>query len=603
MTWQAAAFTILAVGLAAGFAWYERTKPDARLVALVGTLAAFAALGRIAFAPIPNVKPTTDIVLIAGFTLGGAPGFVVGAVAALTSNFFFGQGPWTPWQMAAWGMTGVIGAGVAVLTGRRIGRWPLAVVCGLAGFAFTAVQDIGDWVTYSDHSRAQLGVYVAKGIGFDAVHALGCVAFALAFGPALIRSIQRFARRLQVTWLPAGGGTPSIVAVLVCGGLMSAGLAAAPSARAASPGNYLATAQNSDGGLGPARGAASSELFSGWAALALAAQGRNPQTVRNGGQSLTGYIAAALSSASDVGSVERTILVVRAAGLSPTAFGGRDLVAELLAHVRRNGSVGGLVNLTSFAILALRAAGHPVAPATRAWLLRQQDADGGYNFATAGGTSDVDDTGAALQAMAAAGAAPARTIHRAVAFIRTQQNRDGGFPSEPGDDSNAQSTAWAVQGLIAAGVSPDGLHRRGAPSPLTYLRSLIGPDGHVRYSHASDQTPVWVTAQAVMALAGKALPLAPVALPAVPAPAHHRDAGSHRHPATASTPRLSKHERAHALRSHGQAAHPATGGDRVAPAGWRLGVGPLSVVAALMKALGLGSSASTASVTMRTLAV
>ena len=147
------------------------TKPDARLVALVGTLAAFAALGRIAFAPIPNVKPTTDIVLIAGFALGGAPGFVVGAVAGLTSNFFFGQGPWTPWQMAAWGMTGVIGAGVAVLTGRRIGRWPLALVCGVAGFAFTAVQDLGDWVTYSDHSRAQLGVYVAKGIGFDAVHA------------------------------------------------------------------------------------------------------------------------------------------------------------------------------------------------------------------------------------------------------------------------------------------------------------------------------------------------------------------------------------------------------------------------------------------------
>ena len=156
--------------------------------------------------------------LIAGFALGGAPGFVVGAVAGLTSNFFFGQGPWTPWQMAAWGMTGVIGAGVAVLTGRRIGRWPLALVCGVAGFAFTAVQDLGDWVTYSDHSRAQLGVYVGKGIGFDAVHALGCVAFALAFGPALIRSIQRFARRLQVTWLPAGGGTLSVVAALVCAG-------------------------------------------------------------------------------------------------------------------------------------------------------------------------------------------------------------------------------------------------------------------------------------------------------------------------------------------------------------------------------------------------
>ena len=587
MTWQAAAFTILAVGLAAGFAWYERTKPDARLVALVGTLGAFAALGRIAFAPIPNVKPTTDIVLIAGFTLGGAPGFVVGAVAALTSNFFFGQGPWTPWQMAAWGMTGVIGAGLAGLTGQRISRWPLAVVCGVVGFAFTAVQDVGDWVTYSDHSRAQLGVYVAKGVGFDAVHALGCVAFALAFGPALIRSIQRFARRLQVTWLPAGGGTLSILAVLVCAGLMSAGLAAAPPARAATPASYLAAAQNSDGGLGPALGVPSSDLFSGWAALAFAAQGRNPQLVASGGQSLTAYIASGLSGASDVGSVERTILVAHAAALSPTAFGGRDLVAALLAHVRRNGSVGGLVNLTSFAILALRAAGHPVAPATRTWLVRQQDADGGYNFAAAGATSDVDDTGAALQALAVAGAAPARTMKRAVAFIRGQQNRDGGFPSQPGDDSNAQSTAWAVQGLIAAGVSAAGLHRRGAPSPLAYLRSLIAPDGHVRYSRSSDQTPVWVTAQAGMALAGKALPLAPVALQATPAPPSHRaHSGAGGHSAAAGTSAAPRHAAAHP-RSHGEIVRPSLSGDRVAPAGWRLAAGPLTVVAALIRALGL----------------
>jgi Prenyltransferase and squalene oxidase repeat len=586
VTWQAAAFTILAVGLAAGFAWYERTKPDARLVALVGTLAAFAALGRIAFAPIPNVKPTTDIVLIAGFSLGGAPGFVVGAVAALTSNFFFGQGPWTPWQMAAWGMTGVIGAVVAVLTGRRIGRWPLAVVCGVAGFAFTAVQDVGDWVTYSDHSRAQLGLYVGKGIGFDVVHALGCVAFALAFGPALIRSIQRFARRLQVTWLPTGGGTLSVVAVLVCAGLI---LAAAPRARAATPESYLAAAQNSDGGLGAARGAPSSELFSGWAALAFAAQGRNPRLIQNGGQSLTGYIGAQLATASDVGSVERTILVARAAGLSATAFGGRDLVATLLTHVRRNGSVGGLVNLTSFAILALRAAGHPVAPATRAWLLRQQDADGGYNFATAGATSDVDDTGAALEALAAAGAAPAKTVARAVGFIRTQQNRDGGFPSQPGDDSNAQSTAWAVQGLIAAGVSPGALHRRGAPSPLAYLRSLIAPDGHVWYSRSSDQTPVWVTAQALMALVGKTLPLGPVALPTTPSSSSHRaHSGAGRHSAAAGSSTASTHTSAH-MRSHGQTVRPVPTSGRVTAAGWRLAAGPLTVVAAVIRALGLGS--------------
>ena len=205
MTWQAGAFGILFVALAGGFAWYERSRPDARIVALVATLAAFAALGRIAFAALPNVKPTTDIVLISGYALGPAPGFVVGAVAGLTSNFFFGQGPWTPWQMAAWGATGLIGAGLAAATGRRLARWPLALVCCVVGFAFTAFQDVGDWVTYSDHSPAQLGVYVGKGLGFDAVHAAGCLVFALAFGPALARSIGRFAERLEVRWRGPGG--------------------------------------------------------------------------------------------------------------------------------------------------------------------------------------------------------------------------------------------------------------------------------------------------------------------------------------------------------------------------------------------------------------
>src|SRR5437764_5330180 len=204
VSWQAGAIAILALALAGGFAWYERARPDARIVALVGTLAAFAALGRIAFAAVPNVKPTTDIVLVAGYALGGGPGFAVGALAGLTSNFFFGQGPWTPWQMAGWGMVGVAGAGLAVLTRRRIGRWPLALVCGAVGFGFTMLQDVGDWVTYSDHSAASLGVYVGKGIGFDCVHAVGCLVFALALGPALIRSLGRFATRLHVTWHPAG---------------------------------------------------------------------------------------------------------------------------------------------------------------------------------------------------------------------------------------------------------------------------------------------------------------------------------------------------------------------------------------------------------------
>ena len=95
--------------LLAGFGWYERRRPPAKVLALVAALAALAVIGRIAFAAIPNVKPSTDIVLFAGYALGAVPGFVVGAVFALVSNFFLGQGPWTcgRWPAgAAWRWAG-----------------------------------------------------------------------------------------------------------------------------------------------------------------------------------------------------------------------------------------------------------------------------------------------------------------------------------------------------------------------------------------------------------------------------------------------------------------------------------------------------------------
>ena len=513
MSWQLGAFAILALALAGGFAWYERVRPDARVIALVGTLAAFAALGRIAFAAFPNVKPTTDIVLVSGYALGGGPGFAVGALAGLASNFFFGQGPWTPWQMAGWGATGVIGAGLAIVTARRIGRWPLALVCAVVGFAFTALQDVGDWVTYSDHSLAQLGVYVGKGVGFDFVHAAGCLVFALAFGPALIRSLNRFTMRLGVTWQAAA----PLLGLLLGVGVGVAGVGPARATAASTPAGYLLAAQNADGGFGASPGSGSSTLYAGWTALGLAAAGENPQDVTRDGHSLIGYVESGAGS-SNPGDVERNILVAAAAGVPATSFGGRDLVAELRGDFRPNGSVNNQTNWTSFAVLALRAAGIAPPPAALAWLVRQQDGDGGFNFASRGGLSDVDDTGSALEALAGVGgSAASRARGRAVAYIRGQQDHDGGFPSMPDAGSNAQSTAFGVQGLLAAGVNPDSLHRRGAPSPLDYLRSLIAADGHVRYARSTDESPVWVTAEALMALDGKSLPIAAVARRVTPA--------------------------------------------------------------------------------------
>jgi hypothetical protein len=112
---------------------------------------------------------------------------------------------------------------------------------------------------------------------------------------------------------------------------------------------------------------------------------------------------------------------------------------------------------------------------------------------------------------------------RAVGYLRGNQNGDGGFGSFPGRSSNAQSTAYAVQGLVAARAAGGAVARA-----LGYLRGLQARDGSVGYSRASRQTPVWVTAQALLALRRKPFPLAAVPRKRRAAKAHAagRDGGS-----------------------------------------------------------------------------
>ena len=516
MTWQLASFALLALALGAGFAWYERARPSAKVLALVATLAALGALGRVAFAPLPSVKPTTDIVLIAGYVLGGAPGFVVGAISALASNVFFGQGPFTPWQMAAWGGVGLFGAGLARVFGRDIGRWPLAGACAFAGLAYGAFLDLHLWVLYAgQHSWAEYLVLAGRGAPFNLTHAGGNLVFCLAFGPLLVRALQRYRDRLEVVWkpLPAGGaGAGVVLALAVALGALGAGTdARAADSSQARAIAYLARAQNADGGFGTDRGRPSSQLHTSWAVLGLAAAGRDPGRFRRNGRSPVDFIVRGIGGVRATGDVERTILALRAAGRSPRAVGGRNLVTELVRKRRANGSFGGLVNQTAFAILALRAAGRPARDRTvraaAGWLVSQHNADGGFNFAGRGGASGIDDTAAALQGLVAAGKRRTKTVARAAAFLAARQNADGGMPLQAGGDSNAQSTAWAVQGLVAAGRDPNRARRGGARSPLAYIRSLQSAAGGVRYSRTSLQSPVWVTAQALTALARKPFPI------------------------------------------------------------------------------------------------
>lgn len=569
MSWQLASLLVLIAALSASFWWYGRTRPTTREVAVIATLAALAALGRDAFVALPDVKPITAMVLISGLAFGPGPGFAVGAVSALASNVFLGQGPWTPWQMAAWGLVGVGGALLGRLTGRQLGRVSLAVACAAGAVTFSAIINLFTWTATGAHTLAQYVVILAAALPFDLTHVVASFLFALAFGPTLLRMLTRVRTRLEVTWEPAAAVSAAAAALLVVavtgvtgsGARAIAATSAHPAvAHAASAGGvsgavgYLSAAQNTDGGFGGSRGQASTELYSAWVAMGLAAAGRHPQDVRRNGNSVLSALRSGAGQLQGTGDLERTILALRACGASVHSLAGHDPVAELGQARSRDGSFAHLVNLTSFAVFSLRAAGRsssdPTVHAAGRWLVGQENSDGGFSFQMRGAASDVDDTAAAVQALIDAGLRGS-AVNRAVTFLEGRQNADGGYALASGAGSNAQSTAWAVQALVASGLDPEAVHHGASRSPLAYLRSLQEPDGSVRYSRTATQTPVWVTAQVLTALARKPFPIDPPKRsrrggpggPAGPAP-HAQGHHPHRHRV---------HRRAHAAGASGSA--------------------------------------------------
>lgn len=183
--------------LAAGAAWLEGSPGSVRDLTLVATLGGLAAAGRVLFAPVPNVQPVTVMVAASGVALGPRRGFAVGALAALASNFFLGQGPHTPWQMLAWGGCGVLGGLFRRVLVRRL---PFAAFCFVLGFAYGVPMDL--WYWYGFLRDAPVEVALGAGFVFNAAHAVGNLVLALAAGPELRRVLERYGRRLQteVVW-------------------------------------------------------------------------------------------------------------------------------------------------------------------------------------------------------------------------------------------------------------------------------------------------------------------------------------------------------------------------------------------------------------------
>src|SRR6478752_5836133 len=179
-----------------------------RLAALGACAAALAAAAWVAIDPaqagLPLLLAATGLLVAGAAWLETGPNAskeiaLVATLAALASNFFLGQGPWTPWQMLAWGACGVAGA---VLSRAIRGRIPFAALCFVLGFAFSALMDVWLWVSFWPHTWQAFTVVFAQGVWFDMAHAVGNVMIALAIGPELRRLLERYARRMRtdVVW-------------------------------------------------------------------------------------------------------------------------------------------------------------------------------------------------------------------------------------------------------------------------------------------------------------------------------------------------------------------------------------------------------------------
>lgn len=175
------------------FTGFERRKPKAREIVILAVLIAVAVVGRAAFFMVPNFKPIVAIVIISGVALGRESGFLVGSMAAFVSNFLFGQGPWTPWQMIAMAVIGYIAGLIFHRYAGRIRIVPLVIFGALATLIlYGGIVDLwtilfmGSGITWN----TVLMVY-GGAIYFNLIHAAATVFFLLILAKPMIEKLER----------------------------------------------------------------------------------------------------------------------------------------------------------------------------------------------------------------------------------------------------------------------------------------------------------------------------------------------------------------------------------------------------------------------------
>lgn len=189
---------ILIYSMCPFFISFEGRKPSAREIMLIAVWSALTAAARAVFYMIPNFKPVSAMVIIGGVTMGPESGFLIGCISMLVSNFIYGQGPWTPWQMVIFGLIGML-AGILFQKGViKRSRLSLCLYGFLAViFIYGGIMDPASVIMYTSEItwQAILAAYIA-GAPVNLVHGIATVIFLFVGAKPLIEKVER----VQIKW-------------------------------------------------------------------------------------------------------------------------------------------------------------------------------------------------------------------------------------------------------------------------------------------------------------------------------------------------------------------------------------------------------------------
>ncbi len=175
------------------FLSFENKKPKAREITIISVLCALGVAGRVALFMFPQFKPVIALIIITGLSFGSETGFLTGAIIAFVSNFYFGQGPWTPWQMFASGIIGYISGIISGVKIIREKRWVLSIFGFFATIIlyglFANLSSVFMWQE-SPSWEMLLSVYLA-GLPMDILHGISTGVFLWFLWEPLSEKLER----------------------------------------------------------------------------------------------------------------------------------------------------------------------------------------------------------------------------------------------------------------------------------------------------------------------------------------------------------------------------------------------------------------------------